>query len=148
MSDNDTGNPVSTGVDLSSIDIKEKSDKGSKMDIRHPVTDELIYDEKGEKQYVVLAGYYSDTFQKAQRSSTDRRLAKRMKGNRVKITSAEIDRDNIEILSKCVIDWNIVIGGEHVPNDFDHVYGVLSDNRFAWLRDQIDEYISDESNFT
>lgn len=132
---------------LDDVKIAEVSNEGVRMDIRHPGTDEILKDHEGKPMWVVVQGRYSKTFQESARSAMDRRLAKR--GSRAnKVTASQIDAENIEAISRCVKDWHVVVSGQVLDFSFENVYEVLSQERFAWLKDQIDEFISDDGNFT
>lgn len=132
---------------LEDVDITEVSNEGVKMEIRHPATDEILRDHEGKPMWILAQGRYSKTFQQTARDAMDRRLNKR--GSRAtKTTSAQLDAENTEAIARCVKDWHVVVGGQVVPYSFENVYEILADEKFAWLRDQLDEFISDDGNFT
>lgn len=135
-------------MDLSEINVTDKSNEGAWMDIYHPVSGELILDDKKQPMRIKLVGKHSDAFIKASRKIMDRRLSKQKGRAKVSITSEQLENESTETLARCVTDWNIIVDKERPECTFENVYAVLSDPRFRFLREQVDEFIEDDSNFT
>jgi len=135
-------------MDLSEIKLTEKSNDGAKMDLIHPVSGEILMDGDGNSMYIRVAGVYSDHYQKSSRSVMDRRLSKQKGRKKVNITAEQMENENTETIARCVIDWNILVNSVVPPCDFENVYKVLIDPQFRWIREQIEDFMEDDSNFT
>lgn len=133
-------------MDLSEIKITEKSNEGARMEVIHPVSGSIIMDGENKPMWVMVAGRHSDHYVKSSRKVMDRRL-KNSRGKKINLSSEQIENESTETLARCVLDWYIIVDGKVPGKTFEEVYAVLMDPRFRFLRDQIDEFVDDESNF-
>jgi len=135
-------------MDLSEIDVVGKSNDGARMELTHPTTGEILKNNEGDAMYIRVAGLYSDHYQKSSRTVMDRRLSKQKGRRKISLSAEQIENENTETVARCVVDWNIVAYGEALPCNFDNAYKVLMDPTFRWLRDQVEEFMEDDTNFT
>jgi hypothetical protein len=126
---------------LDSLSLKDTVE----LQLRHPVTDELLFadEEKKEQVAIVLYGTSSAQYRNAVTAMQNRQL-KRGK----KQVSAEVMREEgIDLLVACSEKAiNLSYKGKPVDNDasFRELY---SDPAFGWLKDQVDQGLGDTSNF-
>lgn len=77
----------------------------------------------------------------------DRRIKlMQKKGATTNYSAADIERDAIELLSKCTKEWNITYGGETpklTPAKAKEIY-----TEVFWLRSQVEEAMGDSLDFT
>lgn len=129
-------------MDLSTLAV---TSDGQKLELRHPVEGTLLKTDKGEPITITLVGTDSDVFRKAQRAILDRRLNQKGK---TKLSSAEIEQEGITTLASCTVGWSgIKIDGKELPFSKDNVKALYGRADLPWIKDQVDEFIADRSNF-
>lgn len=135
-------------TDLASLDIATRSNEGVKVTLRHPVTGEDLLND-GKPMSVTVVGEHSDKYKKAQRAIVNRRLAVQGKSRKgVTLTAEEIEREALETQIQCVVGFdNLVLDGVVLTYSADAARKLLTDPRLSWIRKQIDDAITDESNF-
>jgi len=113
------------------------------LQLRHPVSDELLFTEDGKPVEIVLHGTSSKEYRNAITAMQNRAL-KRGK----KQASAEVMKEEgIELLVACSAKANnISYGGKPVGDD-DTFRALYGDAKFSWLKDQVDAGLGDVSNF-
>lgn len=135
-------------MDLSQLDVSKAAEDGAIMEVRHPVTGEVVRFDPAEGEKigkpftVTVAGYDSERWKRASRAQLDKRLAA---GRRQKVTSSDLENDAIELLVAATIDWSIKVDGKTPkcePKVVAEVY-----RRFPWLREQVDAFAADRGNF-
>lgn len=90
-----------------------------------------------------ILGRDSEAYRKKQREQADRRFNQR----KLKIVAADLDSEGLNLLSVCVVEWQgVKDGDEDIPCNEVTVKKLLSEN--LWLKEQLDEAISDHGNFT
>ena len=115
------------------------------LHLRHPVSEELLYaDEAGKKPVqIVLFGTSSKAYRKALTDMQNRNLKRSDKQR-----TAEIMREEgIKLLVACSQSAkNLSFNGVAIASadDFYHLY---SDDKFEWLKSQVDKALGDVSNF-
>lgn len=126
---------------LNDLSMKDTTE----LQLRHPVTDELLYADEAKKKpvVIVLFGTGSKQYRNAITAMQNRAL-KRGK----KQASAEVMREeSIELLVACS-DRAINLEYNEAPVDNDAAFRSLySDPAFGWLKDQVDSGLGDASNF-
>jgi hypothetical protein len=61
-------------------------------------------------------------------------------------TAEQIEAENMTMLCRAILGWrSLVLGGEELLYTPDNVRMLLTD--YPWVKDQIDEEISDRGNF-
>lgn len=122
--------------DLANLNVAEKSEEGTWIEIEHPVSSEPL------GMHVKILGTESKAYQKALRKNQDKRLKKGMR----KVKSEELENESIELLVQCVVDWqDFVFEGEELECKPENIRWVFKN--YKWVKDQVDEQIGDYSNF-
>lgn len=128
------------------MDLKPKSDI-VEVTIKHPSTFEPLMNEDGSEMTVVLYAQHSKEYRGVMHEQQDRRIKlMQKKGATTNYTAADIERDAIELLSKCTKEWNITYGGETpklTPAKAKEIY-----TEVFWLRSQVEEAMGDSLDFT
>ena len=135
-------------MDLSSLDTVSASAEGASLELRNPVSDAVLRDEKsGEPVTITLVGTDSRDYMKITHDIQNRRLGKRLgKGGRLKTTAEEIDADALELLVASTKSWqHIIVDGAELS--FSAANARMLYTRFPWIKEQVDEFIADRSNF-
>ena len=79
---------------------------------------------------------------------TNRRLKAMGRKGKLKITADEIADDALSLLIFCTRGWcGIVLDNKELACNAGNARRLYSDERFSWLRSQVDEFIGDEANF-
>jgi len=127
------------------MDLKPKSDT-IEIILRHPNTLEPLTNDDESEMTVTVYAQHSKEYRRAVHEQQDRRIAKLQKTSNNKYTSAELETDTIDLLSKVTKGWDITYGGEKpklTPAKAKEVYSEV-----FWLRSQIEEALSDSLDFT
>lgn len=119
-------------------------DETSELELRHPVTDEVLKDKKGNAMIAVIYGKHSAAYKNAHNNLV-RELQK--KGSKNKSSLEDAEEKSLNLIAACVKEFrNLHIeyaDGKFLdPND---VLGTLK-NAF-WIKDQIDRAVFDLENF-
>ena len=123
------------GVNIDDIQFEE----GTEMPVLHPVTGELLKDDKGQAASIKLAGVDSSIYRKASNIITNRRV----KGSRnPKMTAEKLEADTLELISKCTLSWTGILVKGKVPKTPEELY-----DGNKWLRQQAEEWIHDRANY-
>lgn len=130
-------------LDLSSLDAKPGANKGALMTLRHPATNQPLRTAKGESFVINLLGMDSEVYKRQTRLNANARLA--MKG-RMKLKAEELEAEGIETLAACTIGWTdgLILDGKEF--NYSPANAVTLYTRFAWAKEQADEFIGDRSN--
>lgn len=123
--------------DLKSLEPKETAT----LELRHPADGTVI-------PGVTITGYGKDSkeFERAQ-NSIERRRTKKAKNFRSLLQDPEDRKENeIELLARVTTGWTgIVVDGEEVSFSFENAKELYG--RFAWIREQFDEFLGDRTDF-
>tara|TARA_R110002096_G_scaffold379758_2_gene573749 strand:- start:414 stop:869 length:456 start_codon:yes stop_codon:yes gene_type:complete len=149
-------------MDLSKLDLSKSANEGSVLKLVFPADIEegegedavLIHekgdpitDEKGKspKQFFVrLLGTDSDTYRKLSNRSLEKTFNSRDKKKKVDI--AVTQREVAEKFAKCTTECYFIENGKEVectPSEMTRVY-----LQYTWIKEQVDEFINERSNFT
>ena len=125
---------------LSSLAAKDSDN----LQLRHPVTDELLFDDDKNPVEIVICGTASKQYRTAVTAMQNRNI-KRGK----KTPSAEVMREEgIDLLVACSIKANNLVLPDGSPIDNPDAFRTLySDPAFDWLKAQVDAGLGDVSNF-
>lgn len=130
-------------MDLSNLAI---SQDGFKVFLTHPVTGEFLFcDSKEPKQmYIEIRSQDSEEFRRA--TSKMLRKSQNDKG-RVKEIDLDVTwRDSAELLSSITTGCYLFIDGK-VIKDAANISDVYCDNRFKWIKEQVERASAERSNF-
>ena len=130
---------MSSAFDLSTLN----SNSGSVLEIRHPVSGEVLKTPDSRAVSITLFGLESEASQKAQREAQRRRLKR---AHQHKVTPEELEAEALNLLAAVTASWiGIGLGDEELECTPDNVKRVYRE--IPWIRKQVDEFITDISNF-
>lgn len=126
-------------------DLKPKSDT-VEVEIVHPNTQDPLKNEDGSVMTITMYAPHSKEYKAVVHEQTNKRLKQTAKTKKIDITAQELERNGLELLAKVTKTWNITYGGEQPKFSVDAAVD-LYDEVF-WIKDQIEEAISDSLDFT
>lgn len=116
--------------------------EGVWMDLRHPVTGDVLQDDAGNTARIMVVGTDSHQYTKILRESTNRRLRQ---GSR-RMPAEEIEAEQVDMLVSCTLDVR-GIDFEGEPVTVGGIRKIYENQQLRWIRDQVDAFISKRSNF-
>lgn len=126
--------------DLSTLDSVAAANDGASLELKHPGTHAPL------GIFIRLAGRDSDKFKEADFRARNQRLDLAQKGVKMNRTAEEIDAEVLDMLAACTLGWDgLVENGKEVEFSkakAKHIYV-----KYPWIREQVDAFISDRSNF-
>lgn len=129
-------------MDLLELDLTKSADAGATLEIRHPISDEVLTDKKGNPVTVTLLGSESSAFMNEMKARARKQMGKKVKQPSIEDTI----RDSAEVLAACTVSWSgMTEGGEDLPCDKATATRLYI--KYTWLRQQVDEFIADRENF-
>lgn len=130
-------------MDLSELDTRKAAEEGAKLQLRHPVDDTPLTDDKGVPITITVVGSDSQTFKRAMHAQADRRMAK---ANRRNMTMQSIEDEGINLLVAATTGWfGIIVDGKAMPFSGDNAHTLY--DRFPWIREQVNVFVGDRANF-
>lgn len=126
--------------DFATRDVAAKAEAGADLEVLDPVTGESV------GVTITLAGADSTIHRKATATIAKRRMSN-AKGFRNRALDPEkFEAESIEVLAACTLGWKgVVVDGAPLPCGRDNA--VMLYTRFPWLREQVDQFISDRSAY-
>lgn len=109
-------------------DLVEHQDKGADLQIRHPVTGEIVPD-----MVFIIAGPDSDTQKRARIKFSDDLMAFRSTP-----PADELNRMEIERLARCVVGWRVTRDDKPVEFSFTNVVRLLTN--FTFIKEQVEAF--------
>lgn len=110
--------------------------------VRHPGTDELLYDD-GKPVEIVLYGPGSEQYRKAMNSAQNRH----MKRNQKNITAEVLREENVKLLTSVTKEFrNFRFNGVYINSEED-ISAMYNNPDFTWLKNQVDGALTETSNF-
>lgn len=129
-------------MDLSTLAV---TSEGQTLELRHPLNGTLLKTDKGTPISITLVGADSVAFRRAQRAILDKRLNQKSKA---KLSAAELEEEAVSTLVGCTVGWSgIVLDGKDLPFNKDNIKALYGRSDLPWIKDQVDEFIADRSNF-
>ena len=131
-------------MDLSKIDLTASADVAQKLVLTHPATGDDLLDKDGNVVYIELLGRDS-TVAKAESKRRSQQMLNQMRGNK-KVDVDEAVKNSISLLSKLTLGWSgLDFDGEEL--EFSREKAIWLYTEYSWIREQVDEFIADRSNF-
>ena len=122
--------------DLATLDTSKVAEEGAELLVSHPTTGEDL------GITITLIGTDSKTFRDISKSRATASLKKKTR----EIDLDQNESDAVELLAKCTKGWSgITENGKDIP--FGHENAVELYTKYLWLREQIDRFMADRSNF-
>ena len=128
-------------MDFDDLDLSAQAEKGATLELRHPVTDELLLGSDDEPLTITVLGAGRTTFKRAVNE------IQQANSTRKKITAAEQERNTVNALARATIGWsdNWVWGGEPFKYSAENCRKLYSER--SWARSQVDEFIANRARF-
>lgn len=122
--------------DLAKLDTAKVAEEGAELRVAHPTTGEDL------GITITLIGTDSKTFRDISKSRATASLKKKTR----EIDLDQNESDAVELLAKCTKGWTgITENGKEIV--FSHDNAVQLYTKYLWLREQIDRFMADRSNF-
>lgn len=122
------------------------ADDAGTLILLHPSTNMPIRDKNGGEAHLLLLGIDSAEGQKQRREATTRALMRRNKA----LTADELEAQAVEQLVALTKGWHLVApSGDVIDFPFtpQNARTLYSDRKFAWIREQADQFIGDRAGF-
>lgn len=135
-------------MDLSKLNTQSASEQGAFMQLLHPGTGAPLVDEaSGQPVGITLLGKDSVKVQKLVRDRAQRRLDQATAlGDRIKINAEAVQADALDTLAAATIAFHhLKSNGEELKCSPESARKLYTD--FAWIREQVDKFYSDRSNY-
>ena len=122
--------------DLAKLDTAKVAEEGAELRVAHPTTGEDL------GITITLIGTDSKTFRDISKSRATASLKKKTR----EIDLDQNESDAVDLLAKCTKGWaGITENGKEVAFSYDNAVQLYT--KYLWLREQIDRFMADRSNF-
>ena len=122
--------------DLAKLDTAKVAEEGAELRVAHPTTGEDL------GITITLIGTDSKTFRDISKIRATMALKKKTR----EIDLDQNESDAVELLAKCTKGWSgITENGKDIPFSYDNAVQLYT--KYLWLREQIDRFMADRSNF-
>lgn len=112
----------------------------------NPINSEILKNEDGSEMTITVHGPYSKKYKAISHAQQNRRLQKAQRtGGKLNLSAEEIEAAALDLLVKCVDDWNITLGGEQ-PNCTEAKVREVFET-LPWVREQVDAALGDTQAF-
>ena len=130
-------------LNLSSLMPQEQKEMTSVLHLKHPVTNELLELEDGSPLTIELMGMESAVAKNIVKARSQKMMNSR-KG--LKLDIDEAMSFNANLLSKLTVGWTN-ISDDDTMIEFSKAAAHDLYMKHSWLRDQVDEFVTDRENF-
>jgi len=124
--------------------VAAKQNKGTTVIFRDELGEPFTFtDANGDTKEVavVIAGSLSSIYRKAESAQRDRMLKRRT----TTLTDEMLQKNQTDLISACVLEWNLHVDGKPVPCSKENVSQVLLSA--PWLRNDLEAAMGDASRF-
>lgn len=129
-------------MDLSKLDLEAAADQGATLQLRHPVTEEVLTQDDGTPITITVLGSESKKFQRAMDAFERSRSGRKQKP----MARAERQRAAAAMLAEVTVGWQgIIWDGEELPCTKENAKMLYFERPF--IREQVDEFVGDMGNF-
>lgn len=132
-------------IDLKNLSV-DPDNQTATLQVTHPVTFEPITDDEGNQVTIFLHGPDSAELKQVRRKWQNKQLNDSMKRRKMNISAEQLESQALEILITATKDWqHLAFEGEELPCTPANVRKIYTS--LPWLKDQVDEFINERSNF-
>ena len=122
--------------DLAKLDTAKVAEEGAELHVAHPTTGEDL------GITITVIGTDSKTFRDISKSRATASLKKKTR----EIDLDQNESDAVDLLAKCTKGWSgITENGKEIAFSYDNAVQLYT--KYLWLREQIDRFMADRSNF-
>jgi len=131
-------------MDLSNLEISQES---FKVELTHPETGEVLMCDSKKPQVMYVSILSQDNAEYRRATSKALRKNQNDKGRKQDIDLDKTWDTSAEILASVTTDCYLFMGGEVVPFSKEKMLEIYSDNRFKWIKEQVENASAERSNF-
>lgn len=126
---------------LDTLSLKDTTE----LQLRHPVSDELLFADKDQTKPVAIALF--GTSSKQYRNAITAMQNRQLKRGKKPATADLLREESVTLLTACSDKAiNLTYKGNAIDSD-EAFRALYSDPAFSWLKDQVDAALGDVSNF-
>lgn len=131
----------------SNFDLTASADVPQKLTLLDPRTGEDVLSKDGTPVTLTLLGRDSTVAKKEGKRRSQEMINKSLRGGGGKKLSVdEAQEGAISLLAKLTVGWEgISDGGQPFVHTYENAVSLYT--KFVWIREQVDEFISDRQNF-
>lgn len=127
--------------DINSLAIQEST----VLHLVHPATGEKLYADKAEKQAITIT--VASTSSRAYRQAVNAMHNRTIKRGGKRLTAEQQKDEGVELLVACCISSDNLTNAGTVVKTEAEFRALLSDDKMSWLKNQVDEALSNVENF-
>lgn len=117
----------------------------TELQLRHPVTEELLWADKEQTKPVAIALYGPSS--KQYRNAITAMQNRQLRRGKQKVSAETLREESVKLLVACS-DSGVNLTYKDAPLDNEEAFSALySDPAYAWVKDQVDAALGDPSNF-
>ncbi len=130
-------------MDLNDFNLTEKAEQGADLYLEHPGTGEAL-ESDGKKWAIRLAGTDSKQYRNKSRALQNKRLNKVAKGRKADFGGTDLE--SCELLASCTLGWSgLVKDGQPLEFSYDAAVDLYMTQ--LWIREQVDVFVGERTNF-
>lgn len=130
----------------SNFDLTASADVPQKLTLLDPRTGEDILSKDGTPVTITILGRDSTIAKKEGKRRSQEMINKSLRSSGKKLSVDEAQEGAISLLAKLTIGWE-GLTDNGVSYDFSYDNAVALYSKFVWIREQVDEFITDRQNF-
>mgnify|MGYP005990783017 FL=1 len=129
------------------MDLKDLTPTSDTVDVSivHPTTLEPLLNDNSEPMVITMYAPHSKEYKAAVHEQTNKRLKQAQSKKKVDLTAEDIEDATLDLFAKTTKSWNITYDGEEPDFSVSKAKEIYSE--VFWIRDQIDEAVSNSLNF-
>lgn len=129
------------------MDLKDLTPTSDTVDVNivHPTTLEPLLNDNSEPMVITMYAPHSKEYKAAVHEQTNKRLKQAQSKKKVDLTAEDIEDATLDLFAKTTKSWNITYDGEEPDFSVSKAKEIYSE--VFWIRDQIDEAVSNSLNF-
>ena len=129
------------------MDLKDLKPTSDTVDVNivHPTTLEPLLNDNSDPMVITMYAPHSKEYKAAVHEQTNKRLKQAQSKKKVDLTAEDIEEATLDLFAKTTKSWNITYDGEEPNFSVSKAKEIYSE--VFWIRDQIDEAVSNSLNF-
>ena len=129
------------------MDLMNLAPKGDTftVELRHPITDEVIKKDSGEPMTITVYSPFSDKYRQVQFEQQNDRIKRAQKKGKTSFTAEDISDLTLDLLAKTTADWSVQLDGKTPKFSEKAVREVYE--KLPYIKLQVLEAQEDLSNF-
>ena len=129
------------------MDLKDLTPTSDTVDVNivHPTTLEPLLNDNSEPMVITMYAPHSKEYKAAIHEQTNKRLKQAQSKKKVDLTAEDIEEATLDLFAKTTKSWSITYDGEEPNFSVSKAKEIYSE--VFWIRDQIDEAVSNSLNF-